>query len=262
MLTLHPPLRTPVANRFPDEAVWIDLQDPTPEETAQVEHELGIRVPTEAALNEIESSSRVYSEHGALYLSMPMIPRGPDGEPVASPLGFVLWPARLVTIRFAEFLAFQAYAEQCKGDKRPQSSIEAFIGLTEVIVDATADKLEQIGGVLDEISVGVFRSNDAQGPAPARADRVLRAALRTVGRAGDDASKIRDRLLGIGRIVPFVTEVAASWIPGESHTRLNTLRQDILSLNDYEAHLSNKVQFLLDATLGFINIVQNSIIKR
>ena len=123
--------------------MWIDLHDPTPEETAQVEHELGIRVPTEAALNEIESSSRVYSEHGAMYLSMPMIGRGPDREPVASPLGFVLSPTRLVTIRFAQFPAFQAYAEQCKGDERPHSSIEAFIGLMEAIVDATADKLNR-----------------------------------------------------------------------------------------------------------------------
>ena len=43
--------------------------------------------------------------------------------------------------------------------------------------------------------------------------------------------------------------------------RFKTLRQDIASLNDYDAHLTNKVQFLLDAVLGFINIAQNNIIK-
>ena len=43
--------------------------------------------------------------------------------------------------------------------------------------------------------------------------------------------------------------------------RLLTVRQDVASLSDYDAQLTNKVQFLLDATLGFINIEQNNGIK-
>jgi magnesium transporter len=47
----------------------------------------------------------------------------------------------------------------------------------------------------------------------------------------------------------------------EHSSRLNALRSDIVSLADYETQLSAKVQFLLDATLGFINIEQNDIVK-
>lgn len=261
MLTLHPAPRDPHPDRLPDEAVWMDLFNPTPEEIAYVERGAGVRVPSVAELSEIESSSRIHAEHGVLYMSTPAVLRTPTAEPAVSPLGFVLSPQRLVTIRFADLPAVAAYAAQCEKEEPPRSSVAAFIGLLEAIVDRLADVLETIGARLDEISATVFHGNNGRPPAPARADAALRQVLRTVGRAGDHVSKIRDTLLGIGRIVPFVSEVAASWMPAESRTRLHTLQQDIVSLNDYDAHLSNKIQFLLDATLGFINIEQNTIIK-
>jgi magnesium transporter len=89
----------------------------------------------------------------------------------------------------------------------------------------------------------------------------LRVLLRRVGHNGDLVSKIRDSLLGIGRIVPYVLSLAGEWLPADVKPRLETVRQDVASLNDYDAHLANKVQLLLDATLGMINIEQNNIIK-
>jgi magnesium transporter len=85
--------------------------------------------------------------------------------------------------------------------------------------------------------------------------------LRKIGRAGDLTSKIRNSLLGLGRMVPYVAGLGATWLAAEVKPHLETLRQDIVSLNDYDAHLSNNVQLLLDATLGLINIEQNNIIK-
>ena len=61
--------------------------------------------------------------------------------------------------------------------------------------------------------------------------------------------------------MPFVSTSADNWLPQEVKPRLETLRQDVASLNDYDAHLANKVQLLLDTTLGLINIDQNNIIK-
>ena len=55
--------------------------------------------------------------------------------------------------------------------------------------------------------------------------------------------------------------MADSWIPADLKPRFKTLRQDIASLSDYDVQLANKVQFLLDATLGFINIEQSNGIK-
>jgi magnesium transporter len=76
---------------------------------------------------------------------------------------------------------------------------------------------------------------------------------------GERASRIRDILLGLQRIVPFVAGPVRTWIPQEAQDHLKTAQTDIVSLTDYETHLSNKVQFLLDAVLGLINTKQNDI---
>jgi magnesium transporter len=134
----------------------------------------------------------------------------------------------------------------------------------EVIVDRLADALERIASELDNLSHRLFRAGPTAPSSQRRSageSADLRLILRRVGHSGDLASKIRDSLLGIGRIVPFVLSLAAEWLPSDAKPRLETLRQDVASLNDYDTHLVNKVQLLLDATLGLINIEQNNIIK-
>jgi magnesium transporter len=134
----------------------------------------------------------------------------------------------------------------------------------EAIVDRLADVLERIAGELDTLSHRLFRASPTE---PSRRQRSavesasLRVFLRRIGHNGDLVSKIRDSLLGIARIVPFVLSLAGEWLPADVKPRLETVRQDVTSLNDYDAHLANKVQLLLDATLGMINIEQNNIIK-
>ena len=90
---------------------------------------------------------------------------------------------------------------------------------------------------------------------------MLRATLVTLGRVGDLVSHIRESQVSAGRIVPYVETAAEAWLPQELRPRLETLRRDLASLNDYDTHLNDKLQFLLDATLGFINIAQNNVMK-
>ena len=92
-------------------------------------------------------------------------------------------------------------------------------------------------------------------------DRTLRVTLGAIGRSGDLTSFIRDSQVSAGRIVPYVQTMAKDWLPADLAPRLTALTQDIASLNDFESHLNNKLQFLLDATLGFINIAQNNVMK-
>ncbi len=90
---------------------------------------------------------------------------------------------------------------------------------------------------------------------------MLRVTLVTLGRIGDLVSHVRESQVSAGRIVPYVESTAADWLPKELTPRLRTLRRDIASLNDFDTHLNDKLQFLLDATLGFINIAQNNVMK-
>jgi magnesium transporter len=247
------------------DVTWIDLLRPDEVETRFVERATGLRLPSLAEISEIESSSRLRVVDGALYLSAPILFRSQSAEPRATPVGFILTPERLVTIRFEDLPAFDTFAEKAsRSDIAHPSSAGAFVGLLEAIVDRMADVLERIGADLDTASQRIFRVDTAvRGRArrPAREDADLREMLRQIGRGGDLASKVRDSLLSLARIVPYVVGMAASWLPSEVKPRLKTLRQDIASLSDYDGHLTNKVQLLLDATLGLINIEQSNIIK-
>lgn len=90
---------------------------------------------------------------------------------------------------------------------------------------------------------------------------MLRTTLVALGRVGDLVSHVRESQVSAARIVPYVEAVAADWLPKELRPRFRTLRRDIDSLNDFDTHLNDKLQFLLDATLGFINIAQNNVMK-
>jgi magnesium transporter len=253
------------ASTLPEGVVWIDLYDGTPAEIAFVERTTGLHVPSLAELSEIESSSRLYSEGTALYLSTPIVFRATAGDdPVSTPVGFVLSPERLITVRFEPIPVFAAMQDRVgKPEIVHGSAAGAFIAIVEALVDRMADVLEHVGADLDLVSHRIFRDNAARSGTrrPAREDADLRALLRRIGRGGDLASKIRDSLLGIGRIAPYVGSLAADWLPAEVKPHIETVRQDVASLSDYDMHLVSKVQLLLDATLGLINIEQNNIIK-
>ena len=263
MLNLHPPQEgnsqhasgdSPVA-----QPVWWDLLDGTDEERATVERSTGLQVPTKEQISEIESSSRLYIEEDALYLSAPVISRSGTGAPTVSAIGLVLSPHYLVTVRFAALPSFETFAAHLNASAvGTATSSEVFVGLLEAIIDRLADVLEQIGVNLDEISDAVFHCGEGR---PGRTDRALRETLRHVGRMGDHVSKLRDSLLAFDRMVPFVMENGEAWIPEKLQSRSRTLRRDLFSLKDYDEHLSNKVQFLLDASLGLIGIEQSDIFK-
>lgn len=242
-------------------ALWIDMFDPDEPTRHLVEAVTGLHVPTRGELSEIESSSRLYREAETLYLSVPSLVRSEGGDAGTSPVGFVLAPDRLLTVRFSGLPAFDTYAARCRaGANADRTSISLLLGLCEALVERIADVLEREGEELDSVSRRIFRPAESRRNRPRRTETELRALLRNVGRVGDLVSKIRDTLLGLGRMIPFVLANAA-WITPDQKSRFKILRTDIASLTDYDGHLTTKVQFLLEATLGFIGIEQNNIIR-
>jgi magnesium transporter len=241
------------------EAVWIDLVNPTDEERAQVEQATKRELPTKADMEEIESSSRVYADEGAFYLSSPVLENTDCINAVVSTVGFVLSAERLVTLRFGKVTAFDAVAEVA-AKTAPTSAKDIFLKIVEGVVDHAADALEHASADLEGISHESFRADHAPRN-KAKSSEALRGALRKLGRMGDGLSHVRDTLLGFGRIATFVHENVGPKFSSAEKTRSDAIRADIASLNDYQVHLSTKVQFLLDATLGFINIEQNDVVK-
>lgn len=255
MFTVHPP--EPEAGHVPHpQAVWIDLLNPTEAEARQVAEATGLHVPTREELSEIESSSRLQRRAGVLFMSVPTA--APGLTP--SPVGYVLSRERLITVRFARLPSFESFAHACSLDpETTANAMEVFLGLLEAVVDRLADALERETGALEDASRRVFHPQKLR--RTRRPEGELRTLLREIGLAGEQSGRARDTLLGVGRIAQFVSTSAKDWIAEDQKVRFKTLRADIRSLAEYQERLGETVQFLLDATLGLINIEQNNVIK-
>ncbi|HEV2702175.1 MAG TPA: magnesium transporter CorA family protein [Steroidobacteraceae bacterium] len=258
MLHLYPPL--PSEPEAPHRPVWIDLQSPSPDEESLVASEHGVRIPTHAQLQEIETSSRLRVEGQALMMSMPL---GLQDNRFASrplPLGFVLTPDILVTIRYCDIHAFPDVQATLLREHADCTSAAVFARLLEGMVDFAADRLELISADLANVSQRIFGSPEQPPPRRQRFNDAMHRNLIGVGQTGELLSRIRESLLGLMRIASFAAQTA-TWLPGDIQTRIKTVRHDLESLTDFESHLSGKTQFLQDAVLGFINTQQNDIFK-
>ena len=244
---------------LPPEAVWIDLVQPSREEELLVETALGIDAPTREEMQEIEVSSRLYTENGAVYMTATVMSRMDTDQPLASPVSFVLAGERLVTIRYAEPRPFTSFGLRAqRATSGYTSGPLVLLGLFESIVDRLADVLETTGQKIDTLSSDVFAADGAG------ATRDFKGVLARLGRNGDLTSKIRESLVSLARVVHFMQEAAD--IAHLRHAKdvkagVAALDKDIASLLDHVSFLNNKISFLLDATLGLINIEQNGIIK-
>jgi magnesium transporter len=248
---------------LPPEVNWIDAFRPDPAETAFLQRVLGIEVPTFQKMSEIETSSRLYTIGNHMFLTTPMVYHDAVGLLQTTPLGFVLSKENLLTIRFKPIKAcdHRRYGAP-NGDHPLPAGLGGFVALLDEIVDHIADELEMLTGDLDKFSHIIFRDDDSRPRREAAGEsRDLRTVLRNIGRAGAFTSRISETLLGISRMIPFVSNGAADFLSADVRAKLDSLNRDVSSLNDYERHQSDKIQFLLDASLGMINVDQNNIFK-
>jgi magnesium transporter len=255
MLALTPAAGAPTAA-----TVWVDLLNPSEAERRLIEDHIGMRLPSRDDLAEIERSSQLVSEREKLRVTCPVVAEADTDHPALSHLGLILSPKLLITIRFAELKAFQAAAVRV-GQDASAGSVGAFTVLLEAIVDRQADLLERARQQLDEISHGVFRASPQQTKTVARSNERLRAMLGRLGRIGERVTLVRESLLGVDRVAAFAPEAGAGWIAPTFAERLKGVGLDVESLNQFAEHLSGKIQFLLDAIVGFIGIEQNDIFK-
>ena len=93
---------------LPDDVLWLDLHEPSPEELRTVERRLGIEMPTREEMREIEASARVYEEGGALYLTSTLLFQADTLPPRTTEVSFILKGERLVTMRFTDPQPFRS----------------------------------------------------------------------------------------------------------------------------------------------------------
>ena len=242
--------------------VWVDLFNPTDREIGEACTTYGLDIPPRAQLEEIEFSSRLQYEDEVFTLSVPVTPHHKDEDSdETSPLGFVLTRDILVTVRFAHLHTFDTI--KTRVERRPRSAPDIFMVIIEALIDYGADRLEELRAEAMGISQRIFHKEmqSLQRTNVTQMNRLLRDTLVEIGDMGERLSHIRDTLLVLQRAMPFVIEHGDGWMESVVKARLKMAAADVQSLNDYEVHLTDKLQFLLDADLGFINNEQNDLFK-
>ena len=237
---------------------WVDLLNPTADEIAFIRDRFGVDVPSRGQLEEIEATSRLRIEGETLYLSTPLITGTTTERGRITPTGFVLRADLCVTVRFADLSAFDAVIAELN-DAPAVRSVEVFTRLLEVVVDGAADHLEHASAIVADASGAIFFEEPGRGMN--RKTALLQNVMRTVGRASDRASRVRYVMLSVDRLVAFVIDRCQTETFSFPLARLEALRHDIASLDEFEASLSDRTQLLQDAAAGFISIEQNEVVK-
>ncbi len=135
------------------------------------------------------------------------------------------------------------------------------LGLAEALIERMADALEKVGRGLEQLSRDVFRHKGVPGKATRSQD--FQKVIEQLGAKGDLLAMIRESLVSLNRMLAYHTTSgrAASGGSKEAAVWIRDMAQDVTALSDHATYLTNKTSFLLDATLGLINLEQNQIIK-
>lgn len=244
--------------RIPENTVWVDLLEPSLEEERLVERELALEVPSREEMREIETSNRLYEENGVLYMTATIAAKLDTSRPESTAITFILANNRLITNRYVDtrsFRQFISYAE--RHSQACNSAISIMAGLIEAITERIADTLERIGSDLDAVSINIFeiQSNKIE------TKKDLRGLLERIGFNGELNSKARESLVSLARMLVFLQQSSSIALSDEQRQRFRSIATDVTALSDHSSFLGSKVSFLLEATLGLINLEQNNIIK-
>lgn len=241
---------------IPANALWIDLVEPTRAEELLVEKMLGIEMPTREDMEDIELSELLYNENGARYITIKLLV-SIDDEPDMAGVTFVLKDNTLVTVRYDEPRAFPMYAFRASKPGGTEGTAESiFQGLIETVIDRSAELLQVTAEGINTLSRSVFEQKGKD------ASKGHQDTLRALGHAGTLIAMSRESLVSLERALLFTSaSYRGASGKGEMRKELRSVLRDIQSLEEHATFQSGKIQFLLDATLGLVNLEQNNIIK-
>lgn len=244
---------------LPSDIVWIDMLHPGKDEDLLVENLLGIEIPTREDLKDIEPSSRLYTARNAVFMTASLVCKAEGNRPHLTDVAFVLAKDLLITVRYDEPKAFELFIAAMH--RIPGGCVTGALLVTrlfETIVDRTAEILEIAVARIDDLSLQVFGDRTV---GKRRPPHYLEAKLLDVAAHHRLVAKARDSLSSLSRVLTFLYTVPVIQENKETRELCRTISRDIQSLSEHSSFISGNITFLLDASLGLINVEQNAIIK-
>ncbi len=232
--------------------VWVDLTEPSEDERAWVKSIYGVILPDEDEFSDIEASARYFeTENGDLHLRTDFLFED-EGVSSTVTVAFILARNILFSMHAEDLPVFRLVRMRARS--RPGSIgdfRDVLLDLYETDAEYSADALEGISQKLEDASMSVLKKN--------LSDQAAAAVLNTIAHEEDLNGRIRRNMMDTRRAVSFL--MRGRLLSVEQFEDARQILRDIESLESHTAFLFDKINFLMDATVGFININQNKIIK-
>ncbi len=233
--------------------VWVDLTDPNDDERAWVKAIYGVTLPGEDEVKDIEASARYYeAESGDLHLRTDFLLEEDDGPSRIVTVAFILAKNMLFSVHTDDLPVFRLVRMRARS--RPGSitdHMDVLLDLYATDAEYSADALEGIYQQLEEVSRRVLQKEFT--------DQDAAAVLNAIAQEEDLNGRIRRNMMDTRRAVSFL--MRGRLLSAEQFEEARQILRDIESLDGHTSFLFDKINFLMDATVGFININQNKIIK-
>jgi magnesium transporter len=240
--------------------IWVDLEAPTPEERRWVKQHFGLSIPEDAMDDDIEESARFFEEdNGELHIRSDFL-IDDDDNPRAIRVAFILNQHNaelksqgvLFSIHDEDVPVFRLLRMRAR--RMPgliEDAKDVLLMLFDADAEYCADTLEDIYDELEAVSRQVLAGEVTDN----KASEVLAA----IARHEDMSGRIRRNVMDTRRGVSFL--MRSRMLSAEQFEDARQILRDLDSLDGHTAFLFDKINFLMDATVGFININQNKIIK-
>ncbi len=236
----------------PNVPIWVDLEAPTDAEKAWITSHFGLTIPDDVADEDIEESARFYEEdNGELHIRSDFL-IDDDDVPRNVRVAFILYNQVLFSVHNEDLPVFRLLRLRARripaliGDDK-----DVLLRLYDADVEYSADALEGIYDNLKAVSENVLTNGVS--------DEVAGKVLADIANEEDLNGRIRRNVMDTRRAVSFL--LRSHMLNPEQVEASRQLLRDIDSLDSHTAYLFDKINFLMDATVGFININQNKIIK-
>lgn len=233
--------------------IWVDLTDPTEEERSWVKSIYDVTMPDEDDVKDIEASARYYeAENGDLHLRTDFRIDDDEGPSQTVTVAFILARNMLFSMHAEDLPVFRLVRMRARS--RPGSITDykdVLLDLYATDAEYSADALEGIYRNLEEVSGKVLQEEFT--------DQDAAATLSTIAKEEDLNGRIRRTMMDTRRAVSFL--MRGRLLDSDQFEEARQILRDIESLDGHTSFLFEKINFLMDATVGFININQNKIIK-
>jgi magnesium transporter len=232
--------------------VWVDCIEPTVEERQRARDLFDIDLELPEDFSDLEASARFFQdESGALHIRSDFL-LGKDDEAHNVPVRFVLKGGVLFSVHETDLPVFRLLRMRAR--LRPgyvEDALDVLLDLYATDAEYSADALEEIYGELEEVSRRVLNTSVT--------DEAAADVLGSIAQHEDLNGRIRRNVMDTRRAVSFL--MRSRLLSAEQFEEARQILRDIESLDGHTAFLFDKINFLMDATVGFININQNKIIK-